>query len=276
MSQYLPYLLLLTLVIAACGFFVKNIKVSRTFSFLIIVIVSSVFLIPNIIASVKLYLVKKNVDQFSARLKTQQLELENSVNAALKSLHIRDENLMRCIRFQANIGLISLGRDGALRPTKALTSLSCIQQGVKSLEGIEDLEGLMSLDLTGNNITDISPLVRLTNLKFLSLRWNTVTDISPLQEMSSLEKVSLPDLSKMLCADLVSLVITSNFSYVPNNNNRINCIGDSVENAVISHINEKKKSGVKLTKKEKIRLLEMEINRQKEEFQRKHDTNAQL
>jgi RNA polymerase sigma factor (sigma-70 family) len=49
------------------------------------------------------------------------------------------------------------------------------------------------LDLGGNQITDISPLVELTNLMDLGLWSNQITNITPLRELTNLTKLSLWD-----------------------------------------------------------------------------------
>lgn len=52
-------------------------------------------------------------------------------------------------------------------------------------------ENLIQLDLSGNSITDISPLSELKGLMYLSLDDNQITDITPLSEMAGLRQLTM-------------------------------------------------------------------------------------
>lgn len=75
---------------------------------------------------------------------------------------------------------------------KNMKRLIAPNYGIKSLGGIELLEGLIELDLTGNNITDISPLESLSGLQVLKLKNNGLSDITPL---IYLDNINILDLS---------------------------------------------------------------------------------
>jgi len=50
------------------------------------------------------------------------------------------------------------------------------------------LKNLQSLNLRGNSITDISPLISLTELRYLNLHSNTaIQSIAPIKELTNLE-----------------------------------------------------------------------------------------
>jgi Leucine-rich repeat (LRR) protein/putative cell wall-binding protein len=70
-----------------------------------------------------------------------------------------------------------------------LTQLEFIganSKGIKNLEGLQYASNIISLNLSGNQITDISPIANLTKLYSLSLDQNQITDITPLVNLKNL------------------------------------------------------------------------------------------
>ncbi|MCY3604482.1 MAG: leucine-rich repeat domain-containing protein [Gammaproteobacteria bacterium] len=65
--------------------------------------------------------------------------------------------------------------------------------GVRDLTGMELATGLTRLEISGNDLTDLSPLAGLTNLSYLSLRDNPITDLSPIAGLTSLQYLVLYD-----------------------------------------------------------------------------------
>ncbi|RJO69017.1 MAG: M6 family metalloprotease domain-containing protein [Myxococcales bacterium] len=61
-----------------------------------------------------------------------------------------------------------------------LTSLTCESCGIASLDGIECVNRLISLDLYGNQISDIGPLAGLTDLQNIYLHNNQIDNLGPL------------------------------------------------------------------------------------------------
>ena len=55
----------------------------------------------------------------------------------------------------------------------------------------QTLTKLTSLNLSGNQISDIKPLSNLTNLTFLDLEGNQISDIKPLSNLTKLTTLSL-------------------------------------------------------------------------------------
>lgn len=55
------------------------------------------------------------------------------------------------------------------------------QKTIRSLKGLQYAVNLKSLDLSGNQITDLGPLAGLTNLTYLDLSDNQITDLQPLE-----------------------------------------------------------------------------------------------
>ena len=56
---------------------------------------------------------------------------------------------------------------------------------------LAELTQLITLDLSGNNITDVTPLAELTQLITLDLDANSITDVTPLAELIQLRKLRL-------------------------------------------------------------------------------------
>ncbi|MFA1819301.1 TraB/GumN family protein [Virgibacillus oceani] len=71
-----------------------------------------------------------------------------------------------------------------------------LRQEIEKEEGDlyeEDFEEIEELDLSGNNISDISDLVIIHNLQVLSLEHNEITDITPLQKLENLNEVNVEE-----------------------------------------------------------------------------------
>jgi len=89
--------------------------------------------------------------------------------------------------------------------------LQCQSCGIKSLEGIQRMKKLRSLEADqGNSYSDLNPL-RGLNLKNLNMQFTKVTDISPLIDVPSLEWV---DLSYLRIKDLSPLLQLPNLKGV--------------------------------------------------------------
>ena len=65
--------------------------------------------------------------------------------------------------------------------------------GVWDLTGMELATGLTSLEISGSDVTDLSPLAGLTNLRQLVLRDNPIVDLSPVAGLTNLEALILRD-----------------------------------------------------------------------------------
>ena len=70
---------------------------------------------------------------------------------------------------------------GTLRPSP--------EKPFESLDGIQNLTGLTTLNLINRLITNISPLRTLTNLINLNLHTNWFSDLSPVSELTNLEQL---------------------------------------------------------------------------------------
>ena len=89
--------------------------------------------------------------------------------------------------------------------------LQCQSCGIKSLDGIQRMTKLKSLEADqGNSYSDLNPL-RGLNLKNLNMQFTEVTDISPLIDVPSLEWI---DLSALKIKDLSPLLQLPNLKGV--------------------------------------------------------------
>ncbi len=73
----------------------------------------------------------------------------------------------------------------------ALTSLTCIDDGISDLTGLEHATNLQSLYLRRNPLSDISVLSGLEELEWLNLSYNEISDISALSGLEKLEYLNL-------------------------------------------------------------------------------------
>ena len=71
--------------------------------------------------------------------------------------------------------------------------LQCVDRGITSIEGAQYLTNpnLHQIELSNNQISDVTPLIGLTNVTKLSLYDNQITDASPLAAMTWLAELAL-------------------------------------------------------------------------------------
>lgn len=72
-----------------------------------------------------------------------------------------------------------------------LTWLYAYERNIHSLDGIEHLENLENLQLSTNQVEDLSPLAGLTKLKQLGVENNQIRDITPLAGLVNLTELGL-------------------------------------------------------------------------------------
>lgn len=66
-----------------------------------------------------------------------------------------------------------------------------VTRGIKSIKGLEFATNLEYLDLSENEITDISPIKNLKKLEMLEIDRNIIEDISPLKDLTNLKHLNL-------------------------------------------------------------------------------------
>ncbi|MDZ7790307.1 MAG: leucine-rich repeat domain-containing protein [Xanthomonadales bacterium] len=97
-----------------------------------------------------------------------------------------------------------------------LTALTCHDDGISLIDGLEHFVGLQVLDLSNNRISDLSPLSSLTNLTSLNLSSNGPEisssdrsfqglDLAPLSSLSSLQHLHIDDNDFQSISDITTL-----------------------------------------------------------------------
>ena len=104
------------------------------------------------------------------------------------AIAIIDTNLSTAIR-----STLSLAEDATLTSTNMLNlrSLQATKAEISDLRGLEHATNLTTLNLYGNQLTDLSPLSGLESLISLDLGKNTITDIESLSSLTALTSLHL-------------------------------------------------------------------------------------
>jgi hypothetical protein len=68
-----------------------------------------------------------------------------------------------------------------------------VADSIQSLEGLQNLTGLLRLELACNGLTDIGPLSGMTSLEELNLDLNDVSDLTPLAALTNLQVLGFYD-----------------------------------------------------------------------------------
>lgn len=76
---------------------------------------------------------------------------------------------------------------------RTVRGLNVPERGIESLAGLECAQGLLSLGLAGNAVSDVTPLLDLTGLEQLELSGNQITDLSALGRLTRLTRLSIDE-----------------------------------------------------------------------------------
>ena len=109
---------------------------------------------------------------------------------------VSDPDLQGCL----NQLLANAGND----PEK-ITLLACPAAGIKSLAGIGALPNLEQLELSDNEISDLSPLLDLVNLRVLGIRNNRISAVSTLLALPIIRFIALEGNNSIPCKQLDAL-----------------------------------------------------------------------
>ncbi|MGD7052912.1 leucine-rich repeat domain-containing protein [Sutcliffiella horikoshii] len=112
---------------------------------------------------------------------------------------IPDSGLNEAVRYQ--LGLHELDREIYQSDMERLEYLFASWMGIKKLDGIEHAVNLLDLDISANEIKDLSPLKGMESLYSLTLSDNLITDISALKDLY----ISYLDLSENPISDISGL-----------------------------------------------------------------------
>jgi hypothetical protein len=126
-------------------------------------------------------------------------------NGAQRDTLVQDPGLQACLD-------LAMERNEQTDPA-SVTLLACAGAGIQTLAGIEALVGLEQLELSDNQISNLSPLLPLRNLRVLGLRNNRIGDIRPLGNLPILRFLSLEGNDRVPCRqlDLVAMRLGNTF-----------------------------------------------------------------
>lgn len=178
---------------------IGNFEVSKGFFITIAAIACGYLLIPSLVSKGNLDSASKSEEQ---RIADSNKHYEKVVSSA-ENLTISDANLQRCIvaasRDRAKIPPFN---SGAINSVTELKLLHCGKRNITSLSGIEQLKQLTFLDISYNNIADLSPLRNHPSLETLLLRSNPIRSILELSSMAKIDYVELPRLKNTSCSTI--------------------------------------------------------------------------
>lgn len=97
-----------------------------------------------------------------------------------------------------------------------LTELNLENTKITNISFLKNLKNLKKLNISGNNISDLSPLENLTNLEYLYINNNDVKDISALSKLKNLKELFLSG-NKIKSVSELKNLIKLNVLYIDNN-----------------------------------------------------------
>lgn len=135
-----------------------------------------------------------------------------------ETIAFKDKNLEQIIR-----DTLSLSANEAIQASalKTIEHLDASNNHITSLEGIEHLSNLKTLDIAHNQVSDLSPLVPLSQLEELYANNNLITSIFSIRYLTELKTLSL---SANTIADVQPLSNLNKLTDLRLNNNMIRTI----------------------------------------------------
>jgi Leucine-rich repeat (LRR) protein len=128
------------------------------------------------------------------------VSIASTNNPGLNRAVFADKNLELLVRKAADIPADAALHRKDVENIRELNAIAALATG--NISGIENLVNLKSLNLTFNNINDISPLSQLKNLTSLRISANRISDLTPL---SGLTKLTISELNSNLIKDISPL-----------------------------------------------------------------------
>lgn len=120
--------------------------------------------------------------------------LQFIVSSGMHDLSAMDSRLRACIVAAGNSQFkLGLAPDTAEVPdiVLELTNLACGSKGIESIAGLEAFTKLSIVDLSTNNISDITPLAEMTELTQLRLQSNLIVNASSLTAVATLPALTV-------------------------------------------------------------------------------------
>ena len=124
------------------------------------------------------------------------------------------ENIVRAHVLEKRDGKAPLTIDDV----KHLSGITSRGNPIKDLSGLDKCTALAELNISGAELSELSPLSSLLNISSLTLSNNRIKDISPLSGMTQLQYL---DLSDNQVSDLMPLAHLSSLNTLSLSNNRV-------------------------------------------------------
>jgi hypothetical protein len=118
-------------------------------------------------------------------------------------------------------------------PLTSLVPAADLAPIINNLEGIQCVDNLTELDLSTNQIADISQLAALTKLETLILKENQVSDLSPLAGLVSLTHL---DLSTNQVSDIAPLGGLESLQLLDLTENSLDCANPDTQAQLAGHL----------------------------------------
>lgn len=120
------------------------------------------------------------------------IAFDNSVGFNMSdssTIKFSDKAFEKAIRNKLNIH----DRDIYYSDVKNITSLDLTNENISNISGLENFIHLKSLDLSYNEIKDLSPITRLDEIENLNLSHNQIEDVSYISNFVNLKELNLSD-----------------------------------------------------------------------------------
>jgi Leucine-rich repeat (LRR) protein len=104
--------------------------------------------------------------------------------------------------------VLSAATQNGFKFTRDITALECVDLGFSQLDGIEPFGNLVSLNINGNQVFDLSTLEQLAKLEFLFVAENPITDVFPLSALPALVVLDLSGIDGLTNIDALATLTT--------------------------------------------------------------------
>jgi hypothetical protein len=100
---------------------------------------------------------------------------------------------------------------------KKISRVVGVGKEIKSLQGLEHCAAIMLIDLSDNQVSDLSPLAGLKKLQSVTLANNKITDLQPLAELTAMQLLDVAD-NEIESLEAVKKMANLRSLWVANNN----------------------------------------------------------
>lgn len=153
----------------------------------------------------------------------------------------RTENTQPDDTVETNQNYITIADRSYLADTKELVLRNCELKD-EDLAKIAEFTELERLDISDNDITDISPLSSLTKLKKFYAANNSISDLSPLSNLAEIEYIGLRNNN---ISDADPVMQLDKLKYLHLGGNQINSLSSIADSIILLYLDGNKISSIK-------------------------------